>query len=102
IADGDVIYGVIRGVGLSNDGKHGGFLTPSSPGQAAALRQAYRQAGLAPHDISLMECHATGTALGDGVELETLRAVFSGCEDVPLGSLKSNLGHLITAAGAAG
>lgn len=99
---GDEILGVIRGVGLSNDGKHGGFLTPSSPGQSAALRQAYRQAGLTPRDISLVECHATGTVVGDAVELETLREVFTGCEDVPLGSLKSNLGHLITAAGAAG
>jgi 3-oxoacyl-(acyl-carrier-protein) synthase/3-hydroxymyristoyl/3-hydroxydecanoyl-(acyl carrier protein) dehydratase len=102
VADHDVIHGVIRGIGLSNDGRQGGFLSPSPSGQAAALRQAYRSAGLSPGDVSLVECHATGTAVGDRAELESLRAVFADCEDVPLGSLKSNLGHLITAAGAAG
>jgi 3-oxoacyl-(acyl-carrier-protein) synthase len=102
VAAGDPIYGVIRGIGLSNDGRRGGFLSPSPPGQEAALRRAYRQAGLAPGDISLVECHATGTLTGDRAELETLQRVFAGCADVPLGSLKSNLGHLITAAGAAG
>lgn len=100
---GDTIVGVIRGVGLSNDGRGRGFLVPSATGQAAALRMAYEVAGLTPADVDYVECHATGTQLGDATELESLRAVFgeSG-QDLPLGSLKANVGHLITAAGVAG
>ncbi|HEX4606807.1 MAG TPA: beta-ketoacyl synthase N-terminal-like domain-containing protein, partial [Urbifossiella sp.] len=102
VADGDDIRGVIRGVGLSNDGRSGGLLTPSAAGQVRAMRQAYRQAEIDPRTVSLVECHATGTAVGDGVEAQSLREVFAGAADLPVGSLKSNLGHLITAAGAAG
>ncbi len=101
-ACGDDILGVIRGVGLSNDGREGGLLSPSAAGQARAMRRAYRQAGLDPRSISLVECHATGTPVGDGVEVQSLAEVFAGAVDVPVGSLKSNFGHPITAAGAAG
>ena len=97
----DVILGVIRGVGVSNDGRSRGLLVPSEEGQVRAMRAAYAQSGLVPSDISLVECHATGTAVGDATELRSLRTVFEGASDVPLGSLKSNLGHLITASGAA-
>lgn len=104
--DGDTIHGVICAVGLSNDGQGRGFLVPSAEGQTRALRSAYAQAGLTPADISLVECHATGTTLGDATELRGLAEVFDGhatsAAPVPLGSLKSNLGHLITAAGVAG
>ena len=71
--DGDTIHGVIRGVGLSNDGRGRGFLVPSAQGQARALRQAYEVSGLSPADIDYVECHATGTQLGDATELESLR-----------------------------
>lgn len=100
--DGDRIHGVIRGVGLSNDGRGRGFLAPSADGQERALRQAYARAGVEPADIGLLECHATGTPVGDAAEIESTRRVFAGLHGVPIGSLKSNLGHLITAAGAAG
>ena len=100
-AAGDPILGVIRGVGLSNDGRSRGLLVPSEEGQVRAMRTAYAQSGLVPSDISLVECHATGTAVGDATELRSLRTVFEGASDVPVGSLKSNLGHLITASGAA-
>ncbi len=100
--DGDAILGVVRAVGVSNDGRGRGVLTPSSEGQQRAMRAAYAQAGLAPTDVSLVECHATGTAVGDATEIESMAAVFAGCAGVPIGSLKSNLGHLITAAGLAG
>ncbi len=101
--DGDTIHGVIRGVGLSNDGRGRGFLVPSAQGQARALRQAYEVSGLSPADIDYVECHATGTQLGDATELESLREVFGEAGlDLPLGSLKANVGHLITAAGVAG
>ena len=100
--DGDNVLAVIRGVGLSNDGRGRGFLAPSADGQARAMRQAYAMSGLQPKDIGLVECHATGTQLGDRTELESMAATFEGCVDLPIGSLKSNMGHLITAAGVAG
>ncbi len=98
---GDHVFGVIRGVGLSNDGRGRGFLAPSEQGQAVAMRRAFEQSGLEPRDISLLECHATGTPVGDGTEIRSASAVYQGCADLPIGSLKSNLGHLITAAGVA-
>lgn len=102
VADGDSILGVIRGVGLSNDGRGGGVLAPSEEGQERAIRQAYEVAGIEPSSISLVECHATGTAVGDAAEIRSLGKVYEGLEGVPIGSLKSNFGHLITAAGLAG
>ncbi|WP_437735121.1 beta-ketoacyl synthase N-terminal-like domain-containing protein [Sorangium sp. So ce1335] len=100
-AAGKPILGVIRGVGLSNDGRGRGLLAPSVEGQLRAMRAAYAMAGLDPAEVSLLECHATGTPLGDATEIATLTEVF-GRREVPLGSLKSNLGHLVTTAGAAG
>jgi acyl transferase domain-containing protein/3-hydroxymyristoyl/3-hydroxydecanoyl-(acyl carrier protein) dehydratase len=101
-AAGDRVLGVIRSIGLSNDGRGSGLLAPSAEGQVRAMRLAYQQAGFQPSEISLVECHATGTPVGDGVELQSTAEVFAGSEAVPIGSLKSNLGHLITAAGTAG
>ncbi len=100
--DGDIIHGVIRGIGLSNDGRGKGLLAPAEEGQQRAMRAAYASAGFGPERISLLECHATGTPVGDATELASTAAVFAGCGAVPIGSLKSNLGHLITTAGAAG
>ena len=103
--DGDTIYGVIRGIGLSND-IAGSLLAADSEGQLRAMREAYRQAGWAPEDVDLIECHGTGTPLGDTVELESLQALWQQSRWRPgqcaLGSVKSNIGHLLTAAGAAG
>ncbi|HTN87407.1 MAG TPA: polyketide synthase, partial [Sorangium sp.] len=100
-AAGRPILGVIRGVGLSNDGRGRGLLAPAVEGQLRAMRSAYAMADLDPREVSLLECHATGTPLGDATEIATLTEVF-GRREVPLGSLKSNLGHLVTTAGAAG
>jgi acyl transferase domain-containing protein/3-hydroxymyristoyl/3-hydroxydecanoyl-(acyl carrier protein) dehydratase len=101
--DGDTIHGVIRGIGLSNDGRGKGLLVPAEEGQQRAMRAAYVAAGFGPERVSLLECHATGTPVGDAVELASTGAVFDAvAEPVPVGSLKSNLGHLITTAGAAG
>ncbi|MCV7409105.1 hypothetical protein AWC05_06095 [Mycobacterium florentinum] len=102
IADGSHILGVIRAVGLSNDGRGRGLLVPSQEGQERAMRLAYEMAELEPQDISLIECHATGTARGDLTELMSMARIFAGMANVPIGSLKSNLGHSITASGAAG
>lgn len=98
------ILGVVLGVGLSNDGRGSGLLAPSLAGQARAMRAAYAMSGIDPASVELIEAHATGTPLGDATELESLRAVFGGSRpgSVRVGSLKSNLGHLITAAGLAG
>ncbi len=100
--DGDVIHGVIRSVGLSNDGRGRGMLVPSSDGQVRAMSAALRIARLEAVDVSLLECHATGTVVGDATEIRSSASVYEGCEGLPIGSLKSNTGHLITAAGVAG
>ncbi|MFT4621368.1 MAG: 3-oxoacyl-(acyl-carrier-protein) synthase/3-hydroxymyristoyl [Myxococcota bacterium] len=100
--DGDTIHGVIRGVGLSNDGRSGGILSPSAGGQVRAMEAAYRMAGWSPSDVQVVECHATGTLVGDKVELESMAHVFAGARGLPIGSVKSNMGHPITAAGGVG
>ncbi len=99
---GRAILGVIRGVGLSNDGRSGGLLAPSQAGQVRAMADAYAASGWAPADVDYVECHATGTPTGDRTELLSMAEVFGQGRSLPIGSLKSNLGHLITAAGVAG
>ncbi|MGW1108983.1 beta-ketoacyl synthase N-terminal-like domain-containing protein [Streptomyces sp. NPDC002540] len=96
------VLGVIRGVGLSNDGRGQGLLVPSEEGQRRAMEQAYRAAGVEPGSVGLIECHATGTAVGDTTEVRSTAQVFADAVDIPVGSVKSNLGHTVTAAGAAG
>jgi len=104
IAAGDRVLGVVRAVGLSND-VGGSLLSPDTEGQLRAMRSAYVAAGWAPSDVDFVECHGTGTPRGDAVELASLRTLWS---DAPagvrgaIGSVKSNVGHLLTAAGAAG
>ncbi|MDY6935445.1 MAG: beta-ketoacyl synthase N-terminal-like domain-containing protein [Spirochaetota bacterium] len=102
IASDDTILGVIRGIGLSNDGRGHGLLVPSEEGQFRAIRQAYDISGLSPEDISLIECHATGTPIGDGVEIRSIMRAFEGLKQIPIGSIKSNMGHPITVSGIAG
>ncbi len=102
VAQGREILGVIRGVGLSNDGSDGGLLTPSEDGQVRAMRLAYESAGIDPRSVSLLECHATGTQVGDAVEIRAMSRVFDGADGLPVGSVKSNFGHPVTAAGLAG
>jgi PfaB family protein len=104
LAHGDRIYGVIRGIGLSND-VGGSLLAPLSDGQLRAMRAAYAQAGWEPQDLDLIECHATGTPVGDATEVASLKALWgddgTGPKACVIGSVKSNIGHLLTAAGAA-
>lgn len=105
IHHGDLIYGVIRAVGLSNDTR-GNLLAPDSSGQLRAMKQAYWEAGLSPVHIQYIECHGAGTPLGDATEAESLVRLWpkSGWirGQCRIGSIKSMLGHLLTAAGAAG
>lgn len=98
--DHDAILGVICGVGLSNDGRQNGFLAPSASGQARAIVDAFAQSGWSPQDVSFVDCHATGTSRGDATELESLSAAY-GDARLTLGALKANIGHSITASGAA-
>ena len=100
--DGDPIHGVIRAVGLSNDGRGSGLLVPSQAGQERAIRQAYERSAIDPADIAYVECHATGTLVGDATELASMRSVLGERSETAIGSLKANLGHLITVAGVAG
>lgn len=105
VRDGDTIHGVIAGVGLSND-VGGSLLAPSSEGQLRAMRAAYEQAGWSVHDVDHVECHATGTPVGDAAEVASLRQLWgdNGWREgqCVLGSVKSNIGHTLTAAGSAG
>ena len=102
---GDRIYGLVVAAGLSNDCR-GDLLAPSSEGQLRAMRLAYQKAGWSPRDVDLVECHATGAAVGDAVEVESLKALWGEgpgrAGQCAIGSVKSNIGHALTAAGAAG
>jgi 3-oxoacyl-(acyl-carrier-protein) synthase/3-hydroxymyristoyl/3-hydroxydecanoyl-(acyl carrier protein) dehydratase len=100
LADGDRIFGVIRGVGLSNDGRGRGLLSPHEDGQIRAMKAAWEEAGLDPRTCAYVECHATGTTVGDATELRSMQEVFA--PGTKIGSLKANFGHAVTAAGAAG
>ncbi|NGY63741.1 SDR family NAD(P)-dependent oxidoreductase [Lentzea sp. NEAU-D13] len=104
--DGDRIYSVLRGIGSSSDGRFKSIYAPRAEGQTVALRRAYDDAGLTPADIGLVECHGTGTAVGDDTELGALREVYEEAGVAPgsvaVGSIKSQIGHTKAAAGAAG
>ena len=97
----DRVRAVIRGIGLSNDGRRKGFLAPDPVGQTEAMNRAYQMAHIEPGSIGFLECHATGTPVGDSVEIQSAVAVFGARRELPIGSLKANTGHLITAAGLA-
>ncbi len=105
LQQGDTIHGVIAGAGLSND-VDGGLLAPSSEGQLRAMRVAYERAGWDPRHVDLIECHATGTPVGDAVEFASLGTLWGRGGWTPgqcvIGSVKSNIGHALTAAGSAG
>ena len=104
VRDGDRVYAVIRGIGLSND-IGGSLLAPQSEGQLRALIQAYGQAGWSAEDVGLVECHGTGTPMGDKTEFKSLTSFWpEGLtkKTTVLGSVKSQIGHLLTGAALAG
>ncbi|WP_444996462.1 SDR family NAD(P)-dependent oxidoreductase [Aliikangiella sp. IMCC44359] len=105
-ADGDQIHGVISGWGVNQDGKTNGITAPNPESQAALEKEVYQRHNIDPATISLVEAHGTGTKLGDPIEVEGLKesfAAFTNKKDYcALGSVKSNIGHLLTAAGVAG
>ncbi len=104
--DGDDIYAVVRGIGSSSDGKGKGITAPNPVGQEQALVRAWKNVGVHPETVGLIEGHGTSTRVGDVVEVNSLNTIF-GQYGLPkgkiaLGSVKSNIGHLKSAAGAAG
>ncbi|HEU4362422.1 MAG TPA: type I polyketide synthase, partial [Mycobacterium sp.] len=103
--DGDRILAVVRGSAVNQDGLSSGQLVPNGPAQQAVLRTALTASRLDPCDIDYVEAHGTGTALGDPIELDALSQVFAernGSAPLVVGSVKTNLGHLESAAGIAG
>ena len=105
LADGDPIHAVIRGAAVNQDGHTNGISLPGEEAQTRLVREACRNAGLDPRQIGFVEAHGTGTAVGDPIEARALAAALcverSPEEPLPIGSVKSNLGHLETAAGVA-
>jgi acyl transferase domain-containing protein/acyl carrier protein len=107
LADGDHIHAVIKGFALNNDGAAKvGYTAPSVDGQVQAIRMAQRMAGVSPDTIGYVETHGTATALGDPIEVASLTKAFSEGTNkrqfCAIGSLKSNVGHLSSAAGVSG
>jgi acyl transferase domain-containing protein len=109
VADGDSIRAVIRSIAVNNDGADKvGFAAPSVQGQAAAMAEAIELAGVTPDQLDVVELHATGTTLGDPIEVAALRRAFSRTAKTALepggcliGSVKGNIGHLGHASGVA-
>jgi polyketide synthase 13 len=103
--DGDEILAVIAGSAVNHDGRSNGLLAPNPDAQEAVLRKAYKDAGIDPKTVDYVEAHGTGTILGDPIEADALgRVIGRGrAADRPalLGAVKSNVGHLESAAGAA-
>ncbi|WP_052700336.1 KS-MAT linker domain-containing protein [Methylocucumis oryzae] len=107
VRDGDAIYALIRGVAMNNDGSDkAGFYAPSVTGQADVISQALARSGVSADSISYVEAHGTGTHLGDPIECQALADAYrrhtQAKQFCGLGSVKSNIGHLDTAAGLAG
>lgn len=104
LADGDAIYAVIKGSAANNDGtRKMGYSAPSVEGQAEVIRAAQRMSRVTSESISYIEAHGTGTALGDPVEIEALKLAFQTDKTgfCRIGSVKTNIGHLNSAAGVA-
>lgn len=108
IEDKDAIYATILGSALNHGGKSQGFTVPNAKAQAMLLEKAWQDADIEPSSLSYIECHGTGTSLGDPIEVDALKDAFKNTvktqfdHNCALGSVKSNIGHLEIAAGIAG
>ena len=106
VADGDHVWAVIKGTAVNNDGaQKAGYLAPSVDGQAQAVAEAQAVAGVTADTVDYVECHGTGTYLGDPIEVAALTQAFAQTSGAVghcrIGSVKTNIGHLDTAAGVA-
>lgn len=105
LEEGDQIYGVIDSTAINNDGRTMGVTTPSEEEQRAVILEALRKGNINPNSISYIETHGTGTMIGDPIELKALTKVFREFTDEKqfcgVGSVKTNIGHLLSAAGIA-
>src|SRR5215469_11359724 len=104
LADGDAIRAVIHGTGVNSDGRTIGLSLPSETAQASLLRSVYSRAGVAPEELTLFEMHGTGTPAGDPIEAAAVGHSLgqSRSDPLPIGSVKTNIGHLEPASGMAG
>ncbi|WP_440068652.1 amino acid adenylation domain-containing protein [Streptosporangium sp. OZ121] len=105
IADRDHVYGVILGSAVNNDGRSNGLTAPSARAQKELLVSAWKRAGIPPESLSYIEAHGTGTSLGDPIEIKGLTSAFAEFttrrQFCGLGSVKTNIGHTVGAAGLA-
>ncbi len=105
LSAGDRIYAVVKAVGQSSDGKSSGLMAPRLEGEILAMQRAYDMSGIDPASIGLVEAHGTGIPLGDRTEVTALRKIFGDRQGllphIPIGSVKSMIGHCIPAAGSA-
>ncbi|MFW9783054.1 MAG: beta-ketoacyl synthase N-terminal-like domain-containing protein, partial [Candidatus Heimdallarchaeota archaeon] len=105
LRDGNKIYAIISGYGSSSDGKGKGITAPNPEGQKLAIQRALKNSGITPLDLQYLECHGTSTVVGDATELGVLSDIFSERKKnrkLAIGSIKSQIGHLKSAAGIAG
>ncbi len=106
LTDGNPIYAVIRGTAINEDGRTNGLALPNVAAQEAVVRQACREAGVAPGEVEYVEAHGTGTAVGDPIEFAALGATVGADRTMQhpcvIGSVKTNIGHLEAGAGIAG
>jgi acyl transferase domain-containing protein/SAM-dependent methyltransferase/acyl carrier protein len=106
LSSGDMIHAIIRGSNINQDGRSNGLTAPNALAQQALLRNALENGGVSPSQVTYIETHGTGTALGDPIEVEALKEVYGQLRPeggtCALGAVKTNIGHLEAAAGVAG